>query len=165
MKIKMTDNEVTDLLLLTKEILEEYNIKLEESCKGHIDITSPNSETSFILNYFIKPGKVSLNFRESQFNLNSLRINLNDGFHKNSNNEKVRGNRINIFSEEEYKKKNDGSTYMIAYPLPYKIFKDKPDFVEQLFTMLQYTKTNHHDNINIESNLFLRWWYYERQWN
>ncbi|MGW7889945.1 DUF6978 family protein [Staphylococcus xylosus] len=157
MEIKLTDDDVEKLIIITKEILVKYNIKLEENCRGSIDINSPNSEVSFILNYFIKPGKVTLNFRETQYNLNLLRINLNNGFHKNSNNEIIRGNRINIFSEEEYKKKNDGSTYMIAYPLPYKIFENNPDFVSQLFTLLKYTKTNHHDNINIESNLFLGW--------
>lgn len=157
MDIKLTDKEVGVLLNLTKEILVKHNIKLEENCKGYITITSSKSETSFILNYFVKPGKITLNFRESQYNLNLLRINLNDGFHKNSNNEIIRGNRINVFSESEYKKKNDGSTYMIAYPLPYKVFENNSDFVTQLFTLLKYTKTNHHDNINIESNLFLGW--------
>lgn len=157
MEIKLTDDDAEKLIKLTKEIIEKHDIKLEDNCKGHININSTNSEINFILNYFIKPGKVTLNFRETQFNLCLLRINLNDGFHKNSNNEKVRGNRINIFSEDEYKKKNDGATYMIAYPLPYKTFKNNSDFVSQLFSLLEYTKTNPNDSINIETNLFLRW--------
>ncbi|MBF7029744.1 DUF6978 family protein [Staphylococcus kloosii] len=157
MEIILTDKEVEDLINLTKEIVERQDIKLTEECKGYINITSPISELSFILNYFIKPSKITINFRETKFNLCLLRINLNEGFHKNSNNEIVRGNRINIYSEEEYKKKNDGSTYMISYPLPYKIFENNSDFVSQLFTMLKYTNTNGHDNITIESNLFLRW--------
>ncbi|WP_241519763.1 DUF6978 family protein, partial [Staphylococcus felis] len=126
-------------------------------CKGEINISSPEVATQFILNYFIRPGKTTLNFRELQYNTYLLRINLNDGFHKNSNNQIVRGNRINIFSEVEYKSKNDSSTYMVAYPLPYKIFEDSSDFTKQLFTVLRYTKTNHNDNIYIETNLQLRW--------
>ncbi|MEJ7541809.1 DUF6978 family protein [Staphylococcus intermedius] len=157
MEIKLTDNDVDYLLALCKEVLQQYNIQLEETCKGSIKITSTNLEKSFILNYFVRPGKITLNFRETESNLCLIRINLNDGFHKNSNNEIVRGNRINIFSEEEYIKKNDGSTYMRAYALPYKIFEDNYDFVKQLFTLLEYTKTQHNDNINIETNLFLRW--------
>ncbi|TXN99473.1 hypothetical protein FV119_14020 [Staphylococcus aureus] len=86
-----------------------------------------------------------------------LRLNLNDGFHKNSNNEKIRGNRINIFSVKEFIQKADGVTHMKAYPLPYKIFEDSSDFVKQLFTLLEYTKTNHNDNIKIETNLFMSW--------
>ncbi|EGQ1303892.1 hypothetical protein GA279_05850, partial [Staphylococcus pseudintermedius] len=69
-------------------------------------------------------------------------------------NEIIRGNRINIFSEEEYLRKNDGSTYMRAYALPYKTFEDNSDFVNQLFALLEYTKTRHNDNINVETNLF-----------
>lgn len=46
---------------------------------------------------------------------------------------------------------------MRAYALPYKIFEDNSDFVNQLFALLEYTKTRHNDNINVETNLFLRW--------
>ena len=79
-----------------------------------------------------------------------LRLNLNDGFHKNSNNEKIRGNRINIFLKNEFIQKADGVTHMKAYPLPYKIFEDSSDFVKQLFTLLGIYKTTHNDNIKIE---------------
>ena len=105
MDIKLTDKEAGILLNLTKEILVKHNIKLEENCKGYINITSSKSETSFILNYFVKPGKITLNFRESQYNLNLLRINLNDGFHKNSNNKIIRGNRINVFPNQNIRKR------------------------------------------------------------
>ena len=98
-----------------------------------------------------------MNFRETQYNTCLLRINLNDGFHKNSNNDIVRGNRINIFSEKEYKNKNDLSTHMVAYPLPYKIFEDSSDFVKQLFSVLRYTNTNHNDKIYIETKFQLGW--------
>ena len=165
MEIKLTDEEAQRLLLLSKEILEQHNIKLEEKCKGDIVISSSKEKSQFILNYFIRPGKSTLNFRESQYNLCLLRINLNDGFHKNSNKQIIRGNRINVFSEKEYKSKNDSSTHMIAYPLPYEIFENSSDFVKQLFTMLEYTKTKHNDNIYIETNLQLRWWYHAWQGN
>ncbi len=46
---------------------------------------------------------------------------------------------------------------MKAYPLPYNIFDDSSDFVKQLFTLLEYTKTSHNDNIKIETNLFMSW--------
>ncbi|MFW2627615.1 DUF6978 family protein, partial [Staphylococcus aureus] len=120
------------------EILEQYNIKLDETCKGDINITSCNSEYFFTLSYFLKPGKATINFRECRYNYSLLRLNLNDGFHKNSNNEKIRGNRINIFSEKEFIQKADGATHMKAYPLPYNIFDDSSDFVKQLFTLLEY---------------------------
>lgn len=43
---------------------------------------------------------------------------------------------------------------MRAYALPYKTFEDNSDFVNQLFALLEYTKTRHNDNINVETNLF-----------
>ncbi|MCU5745870.1 hypothetical protein N9R04_03925 [Staphylococcus sp. SQ8-PEA] len=137
MDLKLTDKEANDLIFLSKEILEQYNIKLEENCEGEINITSPKVPIKFILNYFIKPGKVILNFRETQYNTCLLRI--------------------NIFSVEEYKKKNDSSTYMVAYPLPYKVFEDSSDFVKQLFAVLRYTNTNHNDKIYIETKFQLGW--------
>lgn len=157
MHLKLNDEDLNYLVNLSKEILEQYNIKLDETCKGDINITSCNSEYFFTLSYFLKPGKATINFRECRYNYRLLRLNLNDGFHKNSNNEKIRGNRINIFSENEFIQKADGVTHMKAYPLPYKIFEDSSDFVKQLFTLLEYTKTNHNDNIKIETNLFMSW--------
>ncbi|HDJ1683016.1 TPA: hypothetical protein PPQ14_002708, partial [Staphylococcus aureus] len=147
MHLKLNDEDLNYLVNISKEILEQYNIKLDETCKGDINITSCNSEYFFTLSYFLKPGKATINFRECRYNYSLLRLNLNDGFHKNSNNEKIRGNRINIFSENEFIQKADGATHMKAYPLPYNIFDDSSDFVKQLFTLLEYTKTNHNDNI------------------
>ncbi|MDM6145896.1 hypothetical protein P7868_11325 [Staphylococcus aureus] len=157
MHLKLNDEDLNYLVNLSKEILEQYNIKLDETCKGDINITSCNSEYFFTSSYFLKPGKATINFRECRYNYSLLRLNLNDGFHKNSNNEKIRGNRINIFSEKEFIQKADGATHMKAYPLPYNIFDDSSDFVKQLFTLLEYTKTNHNDNIKIETNLFMSW--------
>ncbi|HCY8059881.1 TPA: hypothetical protein O1868_000665 [Staphylococcus aureus] len=157
MHLKLNDEDLNYLVNLSKEILEQYNIKLDETCKGDINITSCNSEYFFTLSYFLKPGKATINFRECRYNYSLLRLNLNDGFHKNSNNEKIRGNRINIFSEKEFIQKADGATHMKAYPLPYNIFDDSSDFVKQLFTLLEYTKTNHNDNIKIKTNLFMSW--------
>ncbi|HDH4842895.1 TPA: hypothetical protein PI336_002696, partial [Staphylococcus aureus] len=145
MHLKLNDEDLNYLVNISKEILEQYNIKLDETCKGDINITSCNSEYFFTLSYFLKPGKATINFRECRYNYSLLRLNLNDGFHKNSNNEKIRGNRINIFSENEFIQKADGATHMKAYPLPYNIFDDSSDFVKQLFTLLEYTKTNHND--------------------
>ena len=41
-----------------------------------------------------------------------LRLNICDdnNFHKNANGERIYGNRINVFSTDEYEQKNDGQT-------------------------------------------------------
>ncbi len=44
MHLKLNDEDLNYLVNLSKEILEQYNIKLDETCKGDINITS-NSYT------------------------------------------------------------------------------------------------------------------------
>lgn len=90
MHLKLNDEDLNYLVNISKEILEQYNIKLDETCKGDINITSCNSEYFFTFKLFLKPGKATINFRECRYNYSLLRLNLNDGFHKNSNNEKIR---------------------------------------------------------------------------
>lgn len=81
-------------------------------------------------------------------------MNLNNNFHKNANNKRVFGNRINIYSEKEFEKKGDEYTYMIAHPLAYKLFEDTSDFVQQLYAMLKYTNTRYDDKIIIDEYIF-----------
>ncbi|AUV66353.1 hypothetical protein RO950_02540 [Staphylococcus haemolyticus] len=154
MKLKLTDKEVIRLIELSKKVLMHYNIKVEDVGNGEIEINSNEGTERFILSYFIKPGKITINYRETIYNLSLVRLNLNNGFHKNANNERVFGNRINIYSEKEFEKKGDGSTYMIAHPLPYKSFEDTSDFVQQLYAMLKYTNTKYDDKIIIDEYIF-----------
>ncbi|WP_245342012.1 hypothetical protein [Staphylococcus sp. GDX8P80P] len=121
---------------------------------GEIEIISNDGSVKFILSYFIRPGKITINYRETIHNLSLIRLNLNNNFHKNANNKRAFGNRINIYSEKEFEKKGDGYTYMIAYPLPYKLFEDTLDFVQQLYTMLKYTNTRYDDKIIIDEYIF-----------
>lgn len=44
MHLKLNDEDLNYLVNISKEILEQYNIKLDETCKGDINITSCNSE-------------------------------------------------------------------------------------------------------------------------
>ncbi|HDJ6273185.1 TPA: hypothetical protein PQ234_000817, partial [Staphylococcus aureus] len=53
MHLKLNDEDLNYLVNLSKEILEQYNIKLDETCKGDINITSCNSEYFFTLSYFL----------------------------------------------------------------------------------------------------------------
>lgn len=152
--LNLTDADVNKLISLTKEVLKEYDIKLTDRAKGDIKITSINSDEYFILNYFIRPGSAILNFRETRYNLCLIRLNLNDNFHKNSDNTRVHGNRINIYSQHEFNLKADHSSYMVAHKLPYKNFPDSRNFMDQLFTLLEYTNTVYDDKISIEPSLF-----------
>ncbi|MEL3711471.1 hypothetical protein RUT98_00140 [Staphylococcus borealis] len=100
MKLKLTDNDVIKLIKLSKKVLKQYNIKIEEVGNGEIEIISNDGSVKFILSYFIRPGKITINYRETIHNLSLIRLNLNNNFHKNANNKRVFGNRINIYSEK-----------------------------------------------------------------
>lgn len=152
--LNLTDADVNKLISLTKEVLKEYDIKLTDRAKGDIKIYSTTRDEHFILNYFVRPGSATLNFRETRYNLCLIRLNLNDRFHKNSDNTRIHGNRINIYSQKEFSLKADHSSYMVAHKLPYKGFEDSRNFMNQLFALLKYTNTVYDDKISIESSLF-----------
>ncbi len=156
MPLQLSDSEVNLLITFSKSLIETCNINLSPVMNGEIMIEAINNpDEKFKLDYFVRPDKVTLNFRECNYNYCIIRLNLNDGFHKNSNGTKVRGNRINLFSEEEFSLKNDGSTYMKAYSLPYSQFEDIRDFEVQLMKLLEYTTTDYHAKLNITGTTLL----------
>lgn len=87
-----------------------------------------------------------------------MRLNLNNSFHKNSNGERIRGNRVNLFSEEEFLSRED-NIYMKAYRLPYKnIFTEPSSFLDALHQMLTYTNVKNYDknlSISIQEELII----------
>ncbi|EHY97973.1 hypothetical protein SPAR2_0900 [Streptococcus pneumoniae GA02270] len=107
------------------------------------------------MNYFYSTTSKVFHLRETQHNYTLLRINLNNKFHKNANGEKVWGNRVNIFSEEEYYQKGDETTHYKAYPLPYEDILNTDDFLDMLDNLLDYTNVNNPENIaiNIQEDL------------
>lgn len=152
-ELLITDEEAHRLITVLKHIVEDHHGSLHENSTGEILIKGPDSCT-FILNYRFSARKKTFNFRENNFNYNLFRINLNNSFHKNANGEKIKGNRINIFSSEEYYSKADGTTYQKAYHLPYNSIRNSDDFFEVLEDLLQYTNTNNSDRIKLQSKLF-----------
>ena len=70
--------------------------------------------------------------------INLIRINLNGSFHKNANGDIIRGNRVNLFCEDEYNQREDG-IYMRAYKLPYnEILKEPKTFIDALDELINY---------------------------
>ena len=138
MELYLTDEEAQRLLNILKVILEKHNktIKEDEKTHGNIQIQSTSGE-KFILSYKYSLRSKVFNFREIRYNHTLFRINLNNNFHKNADGEIIRGNRINIFSEQEYLDKNDGQTHYKAYPLPYENIKNTDDFITMLDSILK----------------------------
>lgn len=153
MSLNLTDKAVDDLIALSKIILNKHEINITTPNKGTIPIISQKNDEKFCLDYFIRPGKVSLNYRELTYNYSLIRINLNKGFHKNSDNVRVEGNRINVFSNSEFQDKADLKTHTKSYPLPHLGFDNTSDAEVQLIKLLKYTNTNYRNKLNISSNL------------
>lgn len=161
MSLKLTDEDVQDLIDLAKELIEKNQLELPldnsksfKRIKGSIKIKHYSStEYEFSLDYFLRPNKTILNFRELKYNYCLLRLNLNENFHKNSNGQRIHGNRINFYSVNEYSNKADQKTYMKCYQLPYKQFKNTTDIDTQLTTLLNYTNTDFRDKLDIISVL------------
>lgn len=151
-ELQISEDEANNLIFLLKRVIEEHNGELNEGSVGEIYIIGSGDYT-FTLNYRFSRRKTSFNLRENKYNYNLLRINLNNGFHKNANGEKVFGNRINVFSTEEYILKKDGTTYMRAFPLPYESIENTDDFFEALENLLSYTNTNNTDKIKVQDTL------------
>lgn len=151
-ELQISDDEAQRLILMLKRVLKEHNQSLHEGASGEILITG-SGNLKFVLNYRYTERKKSFNIRETKYNYNLLRINLNNSFHKNADNEKVIGNRINIFSTNEYHLKNDGTTYMRSFRLPYDSIRNTDDFHHLLKDLLSYTNINDTDKINIQDSL------------
>lgn len=153
-ELLLTDIEAKDLIKIIKAIANKHNRTLTNRSSGTIDLVGKH-DTRFILNYFYSTTSKVFHLRETQHNYTLLRINLNNKFHKNANGEKVWGNRVNIFSEEEYYKKGDETTHYKAYPLPYEDILNTDDFLDMLDNLLDYTNVNNPENIaiNIQEDL------------
>lgn len=153
MELYLKNDDVDKLIALKKILLSKHNIDLSSPSKGHLPIHSTVNQDQYCVDYFIRPGKSSLNFRELTYNYSILRLNLNDGFHRNSDNTKVTGNRINVYSFEEFHDKGDSKTYMKAYSLPHLEFHNTSDPEIQLIQLLKYTNTNYKDKLFISGKL------------
>lgn len=151
MELYLTDKEAQDLLSILKVIFEKHNkiIKEDEHTSGDIKIQSTTGE-KFILSYKYSLRSKVFNFREVRYNHTLFRININNNFHKNADGEIVRGNRINIFSEQEYIDKNDGYTHYKAFSLPYENIKNTDDFIIILDSILKFSNTDKNDNLSIQ---------------
>lgn len=69
MYLKLNDEDFNYLLNLSKEILEQYNIKIDDNCKGDISITSCNSEYFFHFKLLFKTWKSNYKFQRMPLQL------------------------------------------------------------------------------------------------
>lgn len=147
-ELLLTDQEAQYLIKLLKAVAKQHNHQLTNKSSGEINIVGKENRR-FILNYYYNDNSKVFHLRETEHNYTLLRVNLNNKFHKNASGEKVWGNRINIFSAEEYYLKADETTHYRAYPLPYETISNTDDFLQMLTNLLEYTNTQQSNKINI----------------
>ncbi len=148
-QLLLTDTEAQHLISILKLVLKKYKIDLKPGNKGTIALKSHDEHNQFILDYFTatkRNDKMSLHIREKETNTSLARINIDPtGFHRNAKNT-IDGNRILIFSSEEFLEKNDGSTYVRAYELP-NSFIDPNDLEQVFLDFLVYTNVKQEGKI------------------
>lgn len=153
-ELYLTDSEAEQLLFMLKKLITNETKTLEYNDSGSLEIKG-SGDITFKLDYRYTKRKKSFNFRETTYNYSLARVNIGNDFHKNADGEKIHGNRINVFSTDEYYKKADGKTHYKAYPLPYKTIENTDDFILMLEQLLQFTNTekNNKLNLSIQGNL------------
>lgn len=147
-ELLLTDEEARYLIKLLKDVAKQHSHQLTNKSSGEIHIVGKEKQR-FILNYFYSANNKVFHLRETEHNYTLLRVNLNNKFHKNANGDKIKGNRINIFSSEEYYLKSDEYTHYKAYPLPYETISNTDDFFQMLTNLLEYTNTQQNGKISI----------------
>lgn len=152
--LPINDDDAEKLINLVKKLENRVAKTLTEKDTGVIKIIGENDHP-FLLNYFFSANKKTINFREGIHNINLIRININNGFHRNANQKKVSGPRINVFSEVEFFEKGDGTTYMKSHPLPYKNIDYLDNFIQLLEDTLEYLNTEYKEllELNIQTEL------------
>lgn len=148
-ELQLTQQEANQLILELKELTKKVNETLENGSKGIIPVISKSNGRKFKIAYFYLQSNIHINFYDVKTGLSLIRLNLNQSFHRNADGTKISGNRVNIFSEEEYKLKNDGKTHMRAYPLPHGCLKNTSDFLEALTNLLEYTHTEYENKLHL----------------
>lgn len=141
-ELKLSQQEANLLIKQFKELVKKVSDTITEGSRGTIPVIAKNNNRAFTISYFYEKANIHINFHDVKTGLSLVRLNLNDSFHRNSDGVKVSGNRVNIFSETEYKLKNDGKTHMKAYPLPYDGLENTRDFLSALTNLLKYTNTD-----------------------
>lgn len=144
----LSDYEANNLISIIKNIVTDHNKILTENSTGTIDIESKDGY-KFILDYKYSEINKVFNFREGKNNYTLIRININNNFHKNANGEKIYGNRVNIFSEEEFYEKNDGKTHYKCYKLPFGKIKNTDDFHKLLMYLCDHVNVINQEKIHL----------------
>lgn len=156
MELILTNIEAEYLISLVKNIVKKHVTTISYPSKGDILIKSfSEDQRVFRLTYYITETRTTYQFLDETSKHTLFRVNLNRGFHKNANGERIFGNRINVFSEEEFLDKNDGQTHTKAYPLPYLNIRNSDNILDVLKDVISYSNIQNEEmlQLNLQEGL------------
>lgn len=155
-EILLTDQEAYLMIKILKFFLKKYDVNLKPGNKRTLQLHDEENTYEFLLDYYTpkhRDDKISIHLREKDTNLNLIRVNIDSkSFHMNSDGGKVTGNRIIVFSSEEFKHKRDGYTHTKAFPLP-KEFNDTGSLEQVFLDFLMYINVKQEGKITFSSLL------------
>lgn len=148
MQLMLTDKEAQELIDLLKATVTSCNKHLNYGDKGSVSVESHDADMHpFKIEYMYALDDIHIQFYDCITNHTLVRINLDSRFHNNSDG-KVRGHRVEIFSEEEFVAKADGFTHYKAFALPYQSFQDTNDFLTAMRELFSYANIQKGSNLN-----------------
>lgn len=154
-KMLLTDEEAQHLIEILKHVIKKYNISLHPGSKGYVELDTEGKE-EFYLHYFVSNKvnrKMSLHLRQKTTNINLIRINIDpNGFHKNSDNTYIYGDRLLIYSQTEWFEKADGKTYLKAYKVP-KQFTNLGNLEQVFLDFLFYINVKRENKLAFENKI------------
>lgn len=149
-ELLLTDEEAVELIKVFKTSIEKHFKTLSYGDSGKIMLMSFKDKRKFVLIYRYAESKKVFNLLDSETNHVLFRLTLSHSFHRNSDGTRIRGNRINIFSEQEFYERQDGSTYMKCFPLPFENIKNSDDFLAVFTDICDYANIEKQGKINLE---------------
>lgn len=149
MELLLNDSEANRLIKILKTAIKKHNVEISYGDHGEIKLKSFEDKRDFILRYRFSESKTIFHFQDLETNHTLFRVTLSDNFHKNSDNTKIYGNRINVFDESEFYAKNDGKTHYKCYRLPYENISDVDDFLIIFNDICTYANIQTQNNIDI----------------
>ncbi|PIC71378.1 hypothetical protein CSV77_04945 [Sporosarcina sp. P16b] len=142
-ELNLTDEEAKTLIEMLKMLLQKYNIDLKPDNKGVINLKGEITG-EFFLHYYTpryRDDKISIHLRDKETNHNLVRVNIDPvGFHNNADGVTIAGNRILLFSSEEWvrkKEKGDDKTHVRAFNLPSQ-FTDTSSLEQVFLDFIEY---------------------------
>jgi len=149
-ELLLTDEEAMELIKVFKTAMEKHFKTLTYGDSGEIKMTSFKDKREFSLKYIYTESKKIFNFLDCTTKHVLFRLTLSNSFHKNADGTRISGNRINIFSEQEFYHKQDGSTYMKCFSLPFENIKNSDDFLAVFTDICDYANIEKQGKINLE---------------